>query len=103
MLSVMPTCDGLAAVVKCLGEVDRPVPHPEVLRRVLENLAGKGVPFDIYYPPFPKLADLRGQWVPWWEANKDKIVETTSGLGIKQEDGTISIISRKDADPTYYE
>lgn len=104
MLSVIPTREGIEALVHCLVEKDRPVPEPVIVQRALSNLAGKGTAFDTDTSLLvdPTMAHLRKLWMPWWEANRNRIVETPGGLGIRQDDGTVTVISQKDADDAYY-
>ena len=33
---------------------------------------------------------MKDLWLPWWETNKDKLVDTDTGIGLKNDDGTIT-------------
>jgi hypothetical protein len=102
LLSVIPTRDGVRALIACLRDQKRRLPYPESIQRALHTLTGYSKcpgPGDSINPT---LAELRAEWEPWWEANKDRLVETDDGLGIVQGDGTVKKVSLREQDASYY-
>jgi hypothetical protein len=102
LLSVIPTREGVEALITCLREQKRRIPYPESIQRALHTLTGYSKCPGPGESINPTLAELRDEWEPWWEANKDRLVETDDGLGIVQDDGRVRKVSLREQDASYY-
>ena len=90
LLFAIPTKDGIAALIRCLGEGEKPVPRPFDVHSSLEGITGYSGGLD------PRTFDderdkekARQVWEQWWEEYKDRLVETPRGLAIRQPHGMI--------------
>ena len=64
--------------------------YPELVQMSLHRLTG----LNSSNPPIKDrdydIEAMRQIWLPWWAANKDKLVDTDTGIGLKNDDGTIT-------------
>ena len=97
LLGLLPTKEGLAALIEILDSRKAPddawlheVPAAAELHEALHRLTGHDKPSgpkDILRPDVDAMREI---WLPWWAANKDKLVDTDTGIGLKNDDGTIT-------------
>ena len=90
MLIDIPTKEGIAALIQCLGEQEKPVPLPSDIRFSLAAITGYRGGLD------PRTFDderdkekARQVYEQWWEENKDALVEARRGLAIRRPEGTV--------------
>ncbi|HUU92462.1 MAG TPA: hypothetical protein VM238_14790 [Phycisphaerae bacterium] len=90
VLVFIPTKEGIAALIRCLGEQEKPVPLPSDIRSSLAAITGYRGGLD------PRTFDnerdkekARQVYEQWWEDYKDRLVEIPGGLGIRRPDGTV--------------
>jgi hypothetical protein len=83
MLIDIPTKPGIAALIRCLSEQEKPVPRPFDIQFSLAAITGYRGGLD------PQTFDderdkekARQVWEQWWEDYKDRLVETPRGLAI---------------------
>lgn len=94
LLCDSPSKEGVAALIEQVnnfpldGQDSR---FPKRVHRSLHELTGMG---EILPPANDnKQTDIQAMkdlWLPWWAANKDKLVDTDTGIGLKNDDGTIT-------------
>jgi hypothetical protein len=90
LLFAIPTKDGIAALIRCLGEGEKPVPRPSDVHSCLEGITGYRGGLDSRTFDDERDKDTaRRVWEQWWEQNKDRLVETPGGLAIRQPHGMI--------------
>ena len=92
LLGDLPTKEGLAALIEVLDS-RKPLEALAAawLHQALHQLTGH----DKLFGPqkgvlMPDIDAMREIWLPWWAANKDKLVDTDTGIGLKNDDGTIT-------------
>lgn len=90
LLIEIPTRQGLESLINCMVTEGGCNPGASHLDRVLVLLTGYGEPNGRRAVS----PEGRKHWLDWWEANKDKIVETEAGLGIRNPDGTITMLGK---------
>ncbi len=90
LLFAIPTKEGTAALIRCLGEGEKPVPSPRDVHTYLEGITGYTGGLD--RRTFDDERDkekARQVWEQWWEDYKDSLVETPRGLGIHRPDSMV--------------
>ena len=97
LLGLLPTKEGLAALIEVLDSRKAPddawlheVPAAARLHEALHRLTGHdkpGGPQSVFRPDIDAMREI---WLSWWAANKDKLVDTDTGIGLKNDDGTIT-------------
>lgn len=101
LLSDIPCKEGLAGLIdylKVAPDAERIDAYPMLFQTSLHDLTG----YDSIFPPSTEKGDdiegMRKLWLPWWEENKDRIVDTETGIGLKNDDGTITPLPLKKDD-----
>ena len=88
-----PSKEGLAALIERVEDLTSDYKDSAFPYRVhysLYKLTGKG---EIAPPAKNNRCDIQAMkdlWLPWWAANEDKLVDTDTGIGLKNDDGTIT-------------
>ena len=88
-----PSKEGLAALIERVNHLTsdcQESPFPHWVHFSLYKLTGMG---EMVPPAKNKRWDIQAMkdlWLPWWAANKDKLVDTDTGIGLKNDDGTIT-------------
>ena len=90
LLRNLPRNSGVSALVQSLSHEDMPPSFQRSVHISLHCLIGTSS----YAPPGgvdkPDVEEIKKIWLPWWAANKDKLVDTNAGIGLNNEDGTIT-------------
>ena len=84
MLADMPCREGVQALVGCLERDADLVPPPWALNMALHRMTAYGQ----YLPPSDRQG-ARDLWIPWWKEHETQLVNTQSGIGLRQDDGTV--------------
>ena len=89
-----PSKEGLAALIEQVNSFPLDGQDSRFPKRVhysLHELTGMG---EILPPANDnKQTDIQAMkdlWLPWWAANKDKLVGTDTGIGLQNDDGTVT-------------
>jgi hypothetical protein len=93
LLFIVPTKQGIVALIRCLSEEEKPVPRPFDVQYSLEAITGYTGGLD--RKTFDDARDkekARRVWEQWWEEYKDRLVEFPLGLVIRQPDGTVIML-----------
>jgi len=109
LLGEMPCRSALEALVVLTKSLrvskDAVDTTPGWLQESLYELTGFNSPFS---PPSSQPYDqdqpydmsaMQQIWLPWWEQNKDRIVDTATGIGLRNDDGTITPLPLKKDEP----
>ena len=95
LLRNLPRLSGVSALVQSLSRDDMPPSFQRSVHISLHCLIGTSS----YVPPGgvdkPDVEGIKKIWLPWWAANKDKLVDTDTGIGLKNDDGTITPLPLK--------
>ena len=89
----LPSKEGLAALIEKVNSFAldcQDYDFPYWVHYSLYELTGMG---EVVPPSKNKRCDIQAMkdlWLPWWAANKDKLVDTDTGIGLKNDDGTIT-------------
>ncbi|MBP5232690.1 MAG: hypothetical protein J6333_04730 [Planctomycetes bacterium] len=91
LLGDLPTKEGLAALIEVLDS-RKPLEALAAawLHQALHRLTGRDKPGGPKNVLRPDIDAMREIWLSWWAANKDKLVDTDTGIGLKNDDGTIT-------------
>ena len=98
LLAKLPRRSGVKALIQLIEKKTSLALLAEVHTslHLLTGVAG-------YFPPGgvfePEVAEVKALWLPWWEANKDRLVDTETGIGFKNDDGTITPLPLKEDRP----
>ena len=87
----IPTKEGIAALIRCLGEQEKPVPRPSDIHFSLAAITGYegGLDIQTLDDRLDNREKARQVWEQWWEDYKKRLVEIPGGLGIRRPDGTV--------------
>ena len=90
LLSELPRRSGVEALIQNIGREDAIPVFKRELHISLHLLTG----LSQFSPPGgvtkPDVEGIKKIWLPWWAANKDKLVDTDTGISLKNDDGTIT-------------
>lgn len=91
LLGLLPTKEGLAALIEVLDS-RKPLEALAAawLHQALHRLTGRDKPGGPKNVLRPDIDAMREIWLPWWAANKDKLVGTDTGIGLQNDDGTVT-------------
>jgi hypothetical protein len=91
LLAVIPTKQGIAALIRCLGERPEAVPLLSDIHISLAAITGYngGLGYRMLDETVDDWAKARQIWEKWWEDYRDRLVETPGGLAIRQPHGMI--------------
>lgn len=89
LLGYIPSKDGLDGLIAELLAPNSKAPASSI-QWSLNRLTGYDKPIGPKDVLNPDIVEMRKIWLPWWEANKDRIVDTETGIGLKNDDETIT-------------
>jgi|GEM_PF-2303265 len=94
LLGVIPSKQSLEAVSDAITREHGRRPPGSAIHRALRNLVGFDCPDSTY-------SSFRTHWAPWWQENKDRIVNTDTGIALKNEDDTLTPLPPEEAPPDW--
>jgi hypothetical protein len=91
MLAEIPSKEGLCGLIETLGSKHRRDPPLFSVNQALWILTGDDNLFELSGGVLETdLTTMRKVWLPWWEDNKERIVDMEKGIGLRQDDGTVT-------------
>ena len=96
-----PSVEGVEALLNGLRSFWKPLPH-RIVHLAMVEITGR---YDLL--PDGDLEEalltldreaVRKIWFPWWEHNRDRLVDADDGIGFRQDDGTVEPLARKKDD-----
>ena len=101
LLSSFPSKVVVKALIDTLrGDSCGPIPDFFALQASLYSLTGHSTWFGPSWLPTERerLAGMRELWFSWWEENKDALVDTKDGIGLRRADGSIRPLGRQETE-----
>ena len=99
LLGDIPTREGLSGLINALGLTGACSVPTAPLHRSLHKLTGHDRPIGPKSMTNPDISIMRTIWLPWWEKNKERIVDTEKGIGLSNNNGSISPLPIPEASP----